>query len=340
MLKLYISPHSWKSINSKILNSLYTEIGVEATPILSQTNYLLPLNDTELYNFSIDDKYAKFNYIDWDTLNTITDRDSHKNLNIPLLDHIIPKAIEDIENFPHDFIYTKRRRTYLKESNHFAYKLWQKSELLNSVTSDFWKYQTNPDPKLGEFIIQETFPETSEILGLNISVNGSSQVLMWEATKYITTGTFTYSLVHPTVDDCSELVNMIQTVVSNLNIKHSLHFVEFVKMGDTYKLLDWNARLSIGVITKHIPEIYPNILNRAIAHMLDIPYTQTLEYYHEARAYPHAANTINENVIAACGLIQRTDHIPNSSYRLRVFGCDINKENLHAKFAELERCLI
>jgi hypothetical protein len=229
-----------------------------------------------------------------------TDRLLMTDLGIPVLPtHVDPSYFQGP-------IFLKHRRTYKRYKHLLCYTGWQSAgEMLQQHGAAFLEYQKNPDPLSGELIAQPLLSYPTQDLDVNFSVNADGDIFVFAALdmRYASPGK---AKIIVSCELPGQIKDRVTHLCKLLKIKGGFHNVDFVWFDGEWRLVDWNARLPLGMALRHAGDV--GFLDDAMLHMCGKPVINPTIMHFEHRGYsdaPIAQSRYGE--IVAAGAFPRMD---------------------------------
>ena len=312
MKTLYIIPGSFHSSDSQLLYKLKKRLGINLITSEIHADYALPIYCASTYKLIVSN--SRLSPMSSIAHRNLTNKLNYKNLVNIFLPTIAPMSQSELlsSELGTGKIFIKRQFTYYKNrQDKLAYSYWNSAqEFINSIPSDFWYNQNNPNSILGPYIIQRFIPYPYQSLWVNISINNQSEIYFWGAMTAENIGADIFGTVHTYTESYIDAKETISRLSMDNLLMAGLHTVEFALIDNTWVFMDWNARLSYGMQKNYTSSLTIDtpILDAAISHMMSIPYFEDNTFYAEQRNYRNLTLTKEYAVMAdSFGLQARFD---------------------------------
>lgn len=339
--KLFVSANEWRTIEPCLLSGLSSRLNIEITPVLSKAiTHSLSFQDLGAQSFYKDEKYDFIKRSKAESLYTLTDKIEMQQLPINTIRSIIPYKTEDVLAFSESPVFLKRRRTYVKDTaNSLSYSSWSSgSELDSSVGDILYEQQIKaPHPICGEFVLQDKIPYPFELTLFEIAVNEYSDVLVWSIMNCTGIKANTYNSSYSdndNVEKYQDVITKIKTICKTLEIKNCLHCLEFVKTtAKDFILMDWNLRPAFNKVSTAVKS-YP-ILDKAIAHMMSLKYSENNSYYEAAQVFSIPGGAPSVKLAPNLYLISK--YTGDSPQEVKIYGIAESKLDLDNLFIQFKQ---
>lgn len=336
--KVYITNKGRAQLGQDSMDNLSRSLDLEFISDPKDATIALPVDDFQVIDLVSNPELSHLAPMSAEAYATVADRMCHPRLGMLTLPSILPLSAEDLlELDPEGPVFVKRQRTCGKDTSPWAYTYWDTpTNLLESITPEFWAEQANPLDSGGAFVVQPALQHPFKDLSINISVNAGHEMLVMSV----------MSMTHDSInklgryvpfegEGIEKLLEALRNVCIDLKLGAGIHELQLVEYLGDWALMDWNPRMT-GALAKGYPTSYP-VLDDAILHMLGRPLRHAADHlYTEQRSYRNVDLTAFDAVYVAlsCGLYPRYDAGATAVCRLAGIGESV--ELVQERFAAFE----